>query len=264
MPDEFIGKKCLIMAHRGANTYAPQNTLPAFQKAFDLGFSSFETDIHCTKDNVIVVCHDYKINNVSDGIGKIADYSLDLLRSFDFGSYFSESFKNLRISTLDDLLELVKNETSAGIMNIEIKSPKNGESRIVEQLIDSVKNHGLFDRLLISSFDEKLLLHAKKIASDCRTGLLYPGPKSAFNTVIYPPFKIAKEIGAYSLHPFHRTLNKEIVNLAHSFGFKICAWTVNKKTDMEKCLNLGVDALITDQPELARDTINHFELKKYI
>ena len=262
MPEELIGKKCVIMAHRGANTYAPQNTLPAFQKAFDLGFSSFETDIHRTKDNIIVVCHDYKINNVSDGIGKIADYSLDLLRSYDFGSYFSDSFKNLRISTLDDLLELVKKETASGIMNIEIKSPKNGENGIVEQLIESVKKHGLFDRLLISSFDEKLLLHAKKIAADCRTGLLYPGPKSAVSTM-YPPFRIAKEIGAYSLHPFHKTLNKEIVNLAHSFGFKICAWTVNKKTDMQKCLKLGVDALITDQPELARDTINEFELQKY-
>ena len=262
MPEELIGKKCVIMAHRGANTYAPQNTLPAFQKAFELGFSSFETDIHRTKDNIIVVCHDYKINNVSDGIGKIADYSLDLLRSYDFGSYFSDSFKNLRISTLDDLLELVKKETASGIMNIEIKSPKNGENGIVEQLIESVKNHGLFDRLLISSFDVKLLLHAKKIAADCRTGLLYPGTKSAVNTM-YPPFRIAKEIGAYSLHPFHKTLNKEIVNLAHSFGFKICAWTVNKKTDMQKCLKLGVDALITDQPELARDTINEFELQKY-
>ena len=262
MPEELIGKKCVIMAHRGANTYAPQNTLPAFQKAFELGFSSFETDIHRTKDNIIVVCHDYKINNVSDGIGKIADYSLDLLRSYDFGSYFSDSFKNLRISTLDDLLELVKKETASGIMNIEIKSPKNGENGIVEQLIESVKNHGLFDRLLISSFDVKLLLHAKKISADCRTGLLYPGTKSAVNTM-YPPFRIAKEIGAYSLHPFHKTLNKEIVNLAHSFGFKICAWTVNKKTDMQKCLKLGVDALITDQPELARDTINEFELQKY-
>ena len=147
-------------------------------------------------------------------------------------------------------------------MNIEIKSPKNGENGIVEQLIETVKNHGLFDRLLISSFDEKLLLHAKKIAADCRTGLLYPGTKSAVNTM-YPPFRIAKEIGAYSLHPFHKTLNKEIVNLAHSFGFKICAWTVNKKNDMQKCLKLGVDALITDQPELARDTINEFELQKY-
>ena len=262
MAKDLIGKKCMIMAHRGANTYAPQNTLPAFQKAFDLGFSSFETDIHCTKDNVIVVCHDYKINNVSDGIGKIADYSLDLLRSFDFGSYFSDSFKDLRISTLDDLLELVKKETASGVMNIEIKSPKNGETGIVEQLIDSVKNHGLFDRLLISSFDVKLLLHAKEIASD-RTGLLYPGPKSFYNSTLYPPFKIAKEIGAYSMHPFHKTLNKEVVSLAHSFGFKICAWTVNKKTDMEKCLNFGVDALITDRPELARDTINRFELQKY-
>ena len=111
MAKDLIGKKCMIMAHRGANTYAPQNTLPAFQKAFDLGFSSFETDIHCTKDNVIVVCHDYKINNVSDGIGKIADYSLDLLRSFDFGSYFSDTSKRISLCKISNLCSNINLES---------------------------------------------------------------------------------------------------------------------------------------------------------
>ncbi len=267
MIKELIGKNCMVMAHRGANAYAPQNTMPAFQKAFDMGFTSFETDIHCTKDDVLVVCHDYKINRVSDGIGKIADYSLDFLRTFDFGSYFNDSFRNLKIATLDDLLNLVSSETASGIMNIEVKHPQNGDRTIVEKLIDSVKEHGLYERLLISSFDPGLLLHAKKYAPDCRTGLLYPGPPDTQNSIknfLIPPFNLAKNIGAYSLHPVHNLITGDFVRRAHGFGFKICAWTVNKRKDLERCISSGVDAVITDNPELARDTINRLNLQKYI
>lgn len=261
--NELIGKKCSIMVHRGANAYAPQNTLPAFIKAFDLGFTSFETDIHLTKDNIPVICHDYKINNVSDGIGNIADYTLEKLSSFDFGSYFSDDFKSLKITTLTDLLELVKEKTSSGVMNIEIKSPKSGDTKIVDILLSTVSDFGLTDRLLISSFDAKLLLRAKIIKPEIRTAYLYPSMTNWMYTTWLPPFKLAKEIGAYSLHPLHTTLTKEIITHAHKLGFKICPWTVNKEFDIEKCLSLGVDGIITDSPESVREAINKYEIKKY-
>lgn len=258
---ELIGQRCVIMAHRGACIYAPQNTIPAFVKAFDMGFTSFETDVHCTGDGELVICHDYKINNVSDGFGKITDYTLDKLKTYDFGAYFSEQFKGVRIPTLDDLLKVAA-KAGSGIMNIEIKPPRNGEKGIAEKVISTVKNHGLYDRLLISSFDPRLLLSAKKYASDCRTAYLYPNVHSVVPHFFVPPYVTAKEIGVYSLHPHMKYISPLKVEWAHRLGFKVCPWTVNRRLDMEACLAMGVDGLITDRPELAREVVEAFERGK--
>jgi glycerophosphoryl diester phosphodiesterase len=86
-----------IISHRGANKYAPQNTIPAFQKALEFNVEGFENDVHVTKDGVVVVCHNYTIDETSNGKGKIADYTFEELRKFDFGSYFSEEFAGTKI-----------------------------------------------------------------------------------------------------------------------------------------------------------------------
>ena len=77
---------CKIIAHRGANKKAPQNTLPAFRLAVEEGADGFETDVHLTKDGRAVICHNYTIDATSDGRGAIADYTFDELRLFDFGA----------------------------------------------------------------------------------------------------------------------------------------------------------------------------------
>ena len=77
-----------ILAHRGANKHAPQNTIPAFLKAIELGADGVENDVHLTKDGELVICHNYTIDETSDGKGNISDYTLEELKKFDFGSYF--------------------------------------------------------------------------------------------------------------------------------------------------------------------------------
>lgn len=262
MIPEFYGDKCVIMAHRGACVYAPQNTLPAFKKAFEMGFTSFETDVHCTKDGQIVLCHDYKIDKVSDGIGFITDYTLDKLRSFDFGSYFSDDFKNTPIPTLEELLDLTEEYTTGGIMNIELKPVKRGESEIAEKVINAVKRRGLLPRLLISSFDAELLLRAKKHENAVHTALIYPGFNNGFTTYFTPPINKVKSYGIYAIHPFLKYLDGRKVNWAHNLGIKIAPWTVNGKADINYALRLGCDAVISDYPERVREAVNSREQKK--
>ncbi len=91
-----------IIAHRGANKVAPQNTMPAFIKAKEMGAHGFENDVHYTKDGYIVICHNYSIDETSDGSGLILDMTLEELRKYDFGSYFSPAFAGTRIPTLDE------------------------------------------------------------------------------------------------------------------------------------------------------------------
>ena len=95
-----------ILAHRGANKHAPQNTIPAFLKAIELGADGVENDVHLTKDGELVICHNYTIDETSDGKGNISDYTLEELKKFDFGSYFSPDFAGTKIPTLHEFLEI--------------------------------------------------------------------------------------------------------------------------------------------------------------
>lgn len=111
----------LVLAHRGANKVAPQNTLPAFRKAIDFNAGGLETDVHLSMDGHIVICHNYTIDETANGTGRIDEMTLSQLKGFDFGSYFGDEFKGVTLPTLPELLDLTKNMK---LINIEIKPPK--------------------------------------------------------------------------------------------------------------------------------------------
>ncbi len=247
-----------IISHRGANKYAPQNTLPAFERSVQLGADGFETDVHMTKDGIPVICHNYTINDTSNGMGSISSYTLEELKKFDFGAYYSPRFKGTEIPTLDEFLELVAS-SDIEIMNIELKSPREKETDIVEKTVDAVKAHNLFDRLLISSFDSRLLVKAKQIDSRCKTGFLYSPNKADALKMLFYPIAYAKKIGADALHPMKVYVNKFYVKAAHKEGIKINVWTVNKESDIEKMIRLGVDGIITDCPDRVRTVMRRMK-----
>ena len=107
-----------IIAHRGASKAAPQNTLAAFKKAKAMGAHGFENDVHLTKDGVIVVCHNPTIDATSNGTGAICDMTLEELRQYDFGSYFSPEFAGEKIPTL----KFYEVAQGLEIVNVEIKT----------------------------------------------------------------------------------------------------------------------------------------------
>ncbi|MBR2079592.1 MAG: glycerophosphodiester phosphodiesterase [Clostridia bacterium] len=249
--------KSLVISHRGANRYAPQNTLPAFEKGYALGADGFETDVHITKDGKIVLCHNYTIDETSDGCGEIANKTLADLKGYDFGKYFSDKFKGTEIPTIDEFLSFVAT-TDITVLNIEIKSPKQGETAIVSETIKAVKEHGLFDKLLISSFDPKLLVEAKKIDKNCKTGFLYAPNHMIFFKMALKPVAFAKEIGADALHPFHMLVDEKYVKNAQGAGIMVNPWTVNKEKDIDKMIKLGVDGIITDFPDVVSGKLSRF------
>lgn len=252
---------CKVISHRGANRHAPQNTLPAFEKSIAIGVDGFETDIHVTKDGVPVVCHNYTIDETSNAIGLIAEMTLEELKCFDFGSYFKPEFKGTRIPTLDEFLTLCEG-AAIDIMNIELKSPKQAESGIAAKTIEAVKAHGLFDKLLISSFDPQLLLEAKEIDPACQTGLLYSPQTFGSKKVFVVADAYAAEIKADALHPHFLSVNKKYVENAHRRGIKVNVWTVNCPCITQYLLRCGVDGIITNYPEMVKREIERFEAKK--
>lgn len=116
-----LTEKTLILAHRGASGYAPENTMEAFELAAKMGADGIELDVHLTADGEVVVCHDEKIDRTSNGQGLITDYTLAELKAFDFGYHFYEGEgKGFKIPTLDEVYGLM---SSCGMLvNVEIKS----------------------------------------------------------------------------------------------------------------------------------------------
>src|SRR5699024_5745889 len=109
-----------IIAHRGASTYAPENTLAAFQKALDQQANGIELDVRLTKDNVPVICHDATVNRTSNGKGYIHNMTVSQLKKLDFGASFSNKYKGEMIPTLEETLTLIGDASIT--LHIEIKN----------------------------------------------------------------------------------------------------------------------------------------------
>lgn len=249
---------CKVISHRGANLEAPQNTLPAFEKSMEIVVDGFETDIHLTKDGVPVVCHNYTIDETSNGNGEVKEMTFDELREYDFGSWFHEKFKGTKIPSLEEFLALCE-KADIEIMNIEIKPPKDGNMEIVKKTIDAVKAHGLFDKLLISSFSHEVLIECKKVDPDCKTGYLYsPDKKHFYTEMLFGYVKFAKKIKADFLHPHYLSVNKRFVRRLHEIGVGVNVWTVDKPETAKKMLECGVDGIITNDPIMIKDLIARF------
>ena len=250
---------CNVISHRGANQVAPQNTIEAFKKSIEIGCDGFETDIHLTKDGIHVVCHNFTIDETSTGKGAIKNMTLEELRQYDFGSYKGEQFKGVKIPTLDEFLEVSKEMgDKMKVLNIELKSEKFGEAgtALAEKTIDAVKNHGLFDKLLISSFDPAILVVCKKIDKNCKTGILYSPDNLVSIKISARPVAFAKEIGCDALHPFAMYVTRLYVERAHRAGLQVNPWTINKELTAKHLIKLGVDGLITDDPGLMNRLLN--------
>ena len=248
----------LIISHRGANKYAPQNTIPAFKEAIEIGIDGFETDLHLTKDGHVVICHNYTIDETSTGKGKISDMTLDELKSYDFGSYFSNEFKDTEIPTIDEFLSLVES-TDLKVLNIEIKPPKEKETAIVRETIKAVKEHGLFDKLLISSFSPEILKEAKRLDKNCKTGFLY-GPNSPTTPfVAWRIISYAKSLGCDAIHPHFIFVNKKYIEKAHTAGLMVNPWTVDLPEIIDNLIRWGADGIITNLPDVVGKMKKRYE-----
>ncbi len=244
-----------IIAHRGAKACAPQNTIPSFERAVADKADGFETDVHLTKDGIPVICHNYDIDETSDGTGFIEKMTLEELRRFDFGSWYGEEFMGTTIPTLDEFLAVAK-KADIRVLNIEIKRPPSRLKELVEKTLAAVEEYGLTDKLIISSFSVQILRYVKKMAPSVPTGFLYPSnnPQACYPVVW--PFAMVPFTKCDAIHPIHNLVWEPLVKWAHKKGMAVNVWTVNEEEDIKRMLLLGVDGIITDNPAFVRETIN--------
>ena len=155
----------LIMAHAGASAIAPENTMAAFAAARETGADGVETDVRMTKDRRLVLRHDDLIGMTSDGQGRVSEMTLQELRAFDYGSWFSPDFAGEGIVTVEELLAAADG-LGLSVLNFELKPVKSDGEEMVRLLADAVRQSGLQDRVMISSFDVGLLKAMKACAPE--------------------------------------------------------------------------------------------------
>ena len=155
----------LLLGHRGYSDQYSENTMLAFSKAIESGFDGIETDVHKTKDDVLVLCHDEKINRTSDGKGYIKDMTYEELCAYNFGTKENPQ----RIPLLKELLELCKGKNVK--INLEIKTNKIQYPGIELESYQMIKEMGMLDQVLFSSFYVDSLLDEDEISLFLKAGL---------------------------------------------------------------------------------------------
>ncbi len=234
--------KVMIQGHRGASAYAPENTLPAFRLAVEMGADGIECDIHLTRDGHFVVCHDHTVDRTSDGKGEISDMTLDEIKALDFGAKFDARFAGTKAPTLEEMLDVVKDMK---VINIEIKRFEHemGLDAALDMLYRIISERKLIKNTIVSSFDKLALKRLKQLHGDIYTCLLYDKMQR--------PAMTAAKLGCSAIHPHFGYLKRRTVNGAHEKGLKVNCWTANTENEIDSMIKLGCDGIITNYPDVA-------------
>ncbi|MBO2942720.1 glycerophosphodiester phosphodiesterase [Paenibacillus sp. F411] len=238
-------------AHRGASGAAPENTMAAFHKALEQGANGIETDVQMTSDHKLVLMHDEAVNRTTNGQGYIKDYTLSELQQLDAGSWFSEAFKGEQVPELKQLLALGK--ARGTFINIELKNGIIPYPGLEEEVIAAVREYGMEERVIISSFNHYSLVHCKKLAPDIVTAILYMEG-------LYQVCDYAQTVGADALHAFKYAVLPELVAEARDRGLAYHPFTVNAPDEMKRLLKAGVSGIITDYPDVLHALLQQEEV----
>jgi glycerophosphoryl diester phosphodiesterase len=234
----------IIFAHRGASAHAPENTLAAFELALAQNADAIELDVKLCADGHAVVIHDATVDRTTDGHGRVRDLTLVQLKSLDAGSSFSEKYRGEKIPTLAEVFEAVGRRT---LINVELTNYNTPRDQLVETVCTLVRNFDLQDRVLFSSFFASNLSKARLHLPEVPHGLLtLEGLLGAWARSFGFAF------GKYqALHPNLKDVTPEQVQRVHRLKRRIHVWTVDLEQDMQRLFRWGVDAIFTDDPQLA-------------
>ncbi|MCA9915804.1 MAG: glycerophosphodiester phosphodiesterase [Anaerolineae bacterium] len=232
----------LVYGHRGAQAYAPMNTLPAFELAAEQGAQGIELDVQLTKDGFPVIIHDFSVDATTNGNGAVANMTLEQLQVLDAGSWFDARFVGTRIPTLHQVFETLGQDL---IINVEIKWFSPEDNGIEQVVADVIQQYRLQKRVLVSSFNPIVLKRFRAIAPEVPLGYLTSSHTMQENT---QPIVRLSDFEAQ--HPHHELIDPKRVDWALESGHILNAWTVNEPERARQLLLMGVQGIVTDKPDV--------------
>jgi glycerophosphoryl diester phosphodiesterase len=237
----------LIIAHRGASAYAPENTMSAFKLAVEQQADGVELDAQLTGDGQIVVMHDDTVDRTTNGSGRVKSMSLSQLQDLN-ATTSSQPVNPEMVPSLAEVFEAVGQEL---LINVELKNYTTPTDDLPEIVTALVIEHNLVDRVLLSSFNILALIKARKILPKIHLGLLtIHGLGDA--TV---RFKLIHFSPLLALHPYFEDVNLELVQAVHSVNSRINTYTVKQPDAVRRLVEYGVDSIITPDPLMARRVV---------
>lgn len=247
-------KRVVIIAHRGFSGIAPENTIAAFKKAIDAGADMIEFDVSLSKDGIPVVIHDRTVNRTTNAKGKVEDFTIEELKKFDAGSWYKPQFKDEKIPTLEEVIQLSKGKI---MLNIEIKKYSVKRSikidGIEDKIVKLLEKYEMTNDVLISSFSKMAIQRIKEFNPDIAVAYLY---RFRINPRI---IKQLDKVGIYSFNQGKRFFSKKALSDLHENGLKLNLYTINQKREMKKFVKLGVDGIITNFPNKLIEVLDSLE-----
>ena len=243
VPFEEDMKYPRVCAHRGFNTIAPENSLPAFGAAVAMGADEIEFDIWSTKDGVLVSCHDDTLDRVSNGSGKIYDHTFAELQNLDFGFKYGDKFAGMKIATFEDILKKLAGQA---IMNIHVKiwDCKFQEDKM-EEIVALIRKYDCQRHVYFMTSNDDMIRKAQDYAPDIKCCVGWDGNKDPLSMV-----HRAIELGTRKIQLFKPYFNKETVELAHENGIICNVFWSDDPEETQEFLNMGIDTILTNDYNL--------------
>lgn len=261
-----MGQETLIIGHRGCRGIMPENTIPAFQKALDLGADGIEWDVVVNKDKQLVISHEpffqnsYCLDSNGNEIKNESDFNIynlshSEIEKFDCGSKGNSKYpeqEKFKVGkpTVQEAFEVLNLENKTLLFEVKSEEKEYGKSQpypkeFVQLILAEVENYKWKNNIIFMSFDANIINEINK---------QNPTLKCVYLT--FSPFKNLKKslkdlnFTPYAMGMYHPTINKKEIQYAHENNIKVFAWTVNKEKDASHLKKLGIDALITDFPNI--------------
>ena len=270
----FLYEQPLIVAHRGASSVAPENTLLAAQRAFEFQADQWELDVQETSDGELVVLHDPRLLRTSNAakvfplrlFWQVKNFTLAEVKELDAGSWYLKKdpfgeIQNGTVTTADqqqiagenfptlrEALELTKQYNWS--VNIELKdvSGTPGDADIVQKTVALIEELGMTDQVLISSFKHDYLVQVKALNPAIKTAALVKKMED--------PVKLLQDLGADAINPDYSKIDDlSVIKTIRDAGYDVYVWTINDEDTMIRFINAGVSGIITDYPQRMCDVL---------
>ena len=237
-PKQIDVNGIMSIAHRGASSYAPENTNSAFRKALELGADFLECDVHLSKDGALILMHDERVDRTTDGQGFVKDFTLEELKMLDAGQKFGTDFKGEKIITLDEFLDEFYGEI--GLL-IEIKKPKMYPG-IEEEIVALLEKYEDLSSIIIQSFDVESMRKMHRLLPDVQIAVLMKPSALLLST------KKIEDLTSFATYiNFNISYtNKWLVDQVHRYDGKVLVWSKKDHLLIAKAYQYGVDGIITD------------------
>ncbi len=251
---QSLFQKPLIIAHRGASAFAPENTLAAFRRAIDDGADGIEFDVRLAKDGVPVVFHDPTLNRLAKIEGRTSDYTSEELNKIDVGSWFNrvfpkrgdERFSAETVPTFEQLLSFLSDYKN--LIYVELKGKNSLLPALVETVCELLGQTNLLSQVIVKSFKLEAVKITKEILPEVRTAALFE-PKIL--TVLRKRKLILEEAQKYNADEIsiHYSLATEkFVRQARERNFPVTIWTTDNPVWVKRAFDFGINAIITNNP----------------